>query len=259
MAVAPPPTITVASPASATFNYTVGTAGASVPVSFSATSVYGNISALSATLDGSPITLNLSGVGSALTASGSATLTVAATGSHTLVFSAANAYGTATPVTVPFTVTSALPAPTVTILTPANGSSFSRTTGDPATVVNYTFKAGTAAGNISSVVVKLDGVPVTASVAGLNSPNVTGSGSVSFTAGGAHTINVTAANASASASVSTTFTVVQTAPPVCETLIWLPPISLNKTIQGGSTMPIMFTGAERRQKRERHPGAHRYL
>ncbi len=238
---APPPTITASSPASSsTFTYTLGTAGASVPVSFNATSIYGNITSLSATLDGSPIALSLSGVGSALTASASASLTVATTGAHSLVLSAANNYGSATPVTIPFNVASTAPAPTVSILTPVNGTTFNRVAGDPATIVNYTFQGGTAYGKITTVTVKLDGAPVTAAVVGLNSPSVSGSGSASFSAGGSHTLNVTVSNGGMTASASTTFTIKQTTPPVCENLTWLPPISLNKTVQGGSTVPIKF-------------------
>jgi hypothetical protein len=239
---APLPTITATAPTSGgTYSYVVGTAGATVPVMFSATSVYGNVTSLAATLDGAPVTLSLNGVGSSTSALGSATLSVAATGSHSLVLSAANDYGAAAPVTIPFNVISTLPTPTVSILTPANGATFSRTAGDPPTVVNYVFQGGTPAGNVTSVAVMLDGSPVPATVAGLNSPAVTGNGSLSFSAGGSHTLNVTVSSGSLTASASTTFTVNQTTPPVCENLIWLPPISLNKTIEGGSTMPIKFT------------------
>ncbi len=239
---APPPTITPSSPvANSNFSFPLGGAGASVPVSFSAISLYGNITALSATLNGSPVTLNLSGVGSATTATSSTTLTIATPGIYNLVFSASNEYGAATPVTIPFTVTGVIPAPTVSILTPANGSNFSRVAGDPATVVNYTFEGGTSYGTVTSVIVTLDGLPVSATVNGLNTASITGSGSLSFTAGGSHTLNVTLSNGGATASASTSFTVTQTQPPTCRNLMWLPPISLNKTIQGGSTMPIKFT------------------
>ncbi len=238
---APPPTITVASPLqNANFTYALGGAGASVPVSVTAGSVYGNISSLTATLDGNPVPLSLSGVNSATTASGSATLIVGA-GSHNLTFSAANALGLATPVNVPFTVTGVTPAPTVAFLTPANGTTFNRLSGDPETVVNFTFQGATAYGGITTVNVLLDGTPVPANVVGLGTANVSGSGSVSLSAAGSHILTVTLSNGGASATATTTFNIVQSQPNVCRDLTWLPPVSLNKTVEGGSTVPVKFT------------------
>jgi len=242
---APPPTIAVSSPtASSSFSYTLGGAGASVPVAFTATSIYGNISSLAATLDGSPVTLVTSGVGTSTVATGSATLMVSATGSHSLVFSAANDYGSAAPVTIPFTVTGTVPVPTVAINSPANGSSYTRAAGDPPTVVSYDFQGSTTYGTISSVVVSLDGVPVAVAptVVGLNTASITGSGSVNFSGGGSHSLNVKVTNSGgAMASASTSFTINESQPQICEDLTWLPPISLNKTVEGGSKMPIKFT------------------
>lgn len=240
--IAPPPTIAVTSPApNAQYSVTVGGPGVTVPVNFSATSVYGNVSSLAATLNGSPLTLTTSGVGTALTATGSASLNISTPGNYTLVFNATNAYGAATPVTVPFKVVGVTPPPTVTILTPANGAVFQRAAGAPPTVVTYTFSAGTSTGVISSVTATLDGVAITPTLSGLNTATVGGSGSFSFSSGGPHTLNVTVSNGGATASASTNFSVTQSAPPVCKDIEWLPPISLNKTIEGGSTMPIKFT------------------
>lgn len=243
---APPPTIAATSPLpNAVFTYTAGGAGVTVPVSFTATSLYGNITAAAATLNGTPITLNLSGVNSSLVATGSAVLNLTTAGSYNLVFTATNAYGAATPVSVPFTV-SVVAAPTppaVTILTPANGTVFNRVTGSAATVVDYTFKGtATTSAPITTVKVTIDGVTVTPStLSGLNTGTVTGGGAKSYTAAGTHVISVTVTNAAGSASTSSTFEIRETPPAeVCQTLTWLPPISLNKTIEGGSTMPIKF-------------------
>lgn len=240
---APPPTIAVSSPTpDATISYTLGGAGASVPVAFTATSIYGNISGLSATLDGSPVALVTSGVGTSTVATGQATLIVSAAGSHSLVLSAANDYGPATPVTIPFTVAGTVPVPSVTVLSPADGSSYTRAAGDPPTVVHYDFQGGAAYGTISSVVVTLDGVPVAPTVVGLGTASMTGSGSVSFSAGGSHTLNVSLTNSGgAMASASATFTINESQPQACEDLTWLPPISLNKTVEGGSKVPVKFT------------------
>ncbi|MBI2498098.1 MAG: hypothetical protein HYV75_09405, partial [Opitutae bacterium] len=242
---APPPTIAISSPtADSTFSYTLGGAGASVPVAFTATSIYGNITSLAATLDGNPVTLITSGVGTSTVATGGATLIVSTTGGHSLVFSAANDYGSAVPVTIPFTITGTVPVPDVAILSPADGSSYTRAAGDPPTVVNYDFQGGTAYGTISSVVVSLDGVPVAVAptVVGLNTASITGSGSVSFSAGGSHSLNVKLTNSGgAMASASTSFTINESRPQICEDLTWLPPVSLNKTVEGGAKMPIKFT------------------
>jgi hypothetical protein len=241
---APPPTIIVASPAAnAVFTYPVGGSGVTVPVSFTATSAYGNITSAAATLNGGPVTLSLSGVNSALTATGSASLSISTPGSYTLVFTATNAFGPATPVTVPFSVQAYSPpvTPTVSISAPANGAVITRVAGAPATAVNYAFGATTASGTIQTVSVTLNGVAITpATLSGLNTANVTGGGVLSFSAAGTHVLTVTVTNGSASASATTTFTVNQTLPQVCQNLTWLPPISLNKTIEGGSTMPIKF-------------------
>lgn len=240
---APPPTITPSSPAAgSTYSYTLGGAGASVPVSFSAASIYGNITSLAATLDGTPVTLNLGGVGTSTTATASASLTVATPGSHSLVLTAANAYGAATPVTIPFTVESINPAPTVSLTAPVNGAVFTRESGGPATVVNYSFTGAATYGTITTVFVKVDGVAVPATVVGLGTSAVTGTGALSYTAGGSHTINVSVTNSGGSvASASASFTVNETPTQVCRDLTWLPPISHNRTIRGGSEMPVKFT------------------
>lgn len=242
---APPPTIVAASPAgSAVYTFTTGGPGVTVPVSFTATSAYGNITAAGATLNGTPITLNLSGVNSALVATGSTSLNLATAGSYNLVFTAANAYGAATPVSVPFTVQelAAPTLPTATILTPANGTVYSRVTGSAATVVNYTFSGAASNSPITAVAVTIDGVAVTpTTLTGLNTTAVSGGGSKSYTTAGTHVISVTVTNAAGSASTSSSFVIDETRPvEACQTLTWLPPISLNKTIEGGSTMPIKF-------------------
>lgn len=239
---APPPNITVASPtAGASFTYPAGGTTASVPVSVTATSAYGNVTQLTATLDGTPIALSASGPGTTVTASTSLSL---AADDYTLVFSAASDYGTAVPVSVSIKVRAQAPAPVlpvVSIAAPAANQVFNRTAGDPATVVNYSFTVSSAASVVSAVAVAIDGVTQVPTLSGLGTTSVSGTGSISYTAGGAHTLTVTATNADGSASSSTTFTIQQAAAPVCRNLIWLPPISLNQTVEGGSVVPIKFT------------------
>lgn len=240
---APPPVITSSAPtAGASFSFNLGGAGASIPVSFAATSPFGNVTALAATLNGNPITgLNFSGVGAATTATGSGLLTITTPGNYTLRLTAANEFGAATPVDVPFTVVGLTPTPTVTIDTPADGATFTRNVGDPATPVNVTFHAATSFGTLTALSATLDGQPVAATVSGLNTAALTGAAALSFATGGTHTFVVTVSNGSAQATATTHFTITENQPTVCQNLEWLPPISLNKTIEGGSVMPIKFT------------------
>lgn len=240
---APPPVITASAPTpGASFSFTLGGAGASIPVSFAANSPFGNITALAATLNGGAVAgLQFSGVGAATTATGSSLLTITTPGNYTLRFTAANEFGAATPVDVPFTVVGLTPPPTVAIDTPVDGANFARNAGDPATAVNVTFHGATAFGTLTSVAATLDGQPVAATVNGLNTAAITGTAALSFTSGGAHTFVVTVSNGAAQATATTHFTLTETQPTVCQNLEWLPPISLGKTIEGGSVMPIKFT------------------
>lgn len=240
---APAPTITVGSPApSANYTFPAGGTGVSVPVTYTATSLYGNITATNATLNGAPIpTLQLDGVGTSLVATGSATLSITTPGSYVLKFTAANEYGPAEQATVPFTVSSYEPLPTVTIVTPEDGAVITRTLGDPATEVNFSFTGGTDFGAVESVTVLLDGETVVATINGLGTASITGSFTQSFTTAGTHTVTVTLDNGFSTATDTTTFTVKEQSAEICANLTWLPPIVLNKTVQGGSVMPIKFT------------------
>jgi hypothetical protein len=239
---APPPTITVNSPSNAAaYQFTLGGTGVSVPVSATVNSQYGNVTAVGATLNGNPVDLATAGVGTSTTAQASASLTITTPGTYSLQFTAANQFGDAIPVTVPFSVVGVMPAPTVSIQSPADGSVFNRTQGDPATVVDYFFTAASAYGSITSVTTKLDGQVITPTVTVLPSGSVSGTGTFSFSAGGSHTLVVEVSNGQATASSSNTFVVQEAPTGVCRDLLWLPPISLNKTVQGGSTVPIKFS------------------
>lgn len=238
---APPPTISVASPGAGTsYSLVLGSPGTSVPVSVSATSAYRPVTSLTATLNGVPLALATNGVGSAQVATGSALPLLTAPGNYELVFSAASDFGLAVPVRVPFSVVGVTPAPTVSLTAPAPGAVFNRAAGDPPTAVNFAFTGGTSFGAITSVVVTLDGVAIPATVSGLNTATVSGTGSATFASGGSHVLQVTVSNGAATATASTSFTVVQGPPAHCADLTWLPPISLNKTIKGGSKIPIKF-------------------
>ncbi|MCB1106012.1 MAG: hypothetical protein KDK74_14880, partial [Cephaloticoccus sp.] len=239
---APPPTITVASPQpNAVFSYPAGGSGVTVSVAYTATSLYGNITATGVTLNGLPLNPSVSGVGTALVANGSVSMQLVTPGNYVLQFTAANEYGAATPVVVPFTVTTNEPVPSVTIDTPADGAVYTRTEGDPATAVDFTFSGGTDFGTVESVTVMIDGEPVTATVNGIGTASITGSGSVSYSAAGTHNLVVTLSNGFGTATDQISFTVDEEAAEACLNLTWLPPITYHKTIDGGTVMPIKFT------------------
>ena len=239
---APPPTISVASPlANAVFTYQAGGSGVNVPISYTATSLYGNITATGASLNGLPLTLNLSGVGTSLVATGSVSMQLSTPGNYVLQFTASNEYGAAIPVVVPFTVATNEPVPFVAINTPASGAVYTRTEGDPATPVSFTFSGGTDFGTVQSVAVAIDGEPVAATINGLGTANITGSGSVSYSAGGTHSLVVTLSNGFGTATDQISFSIDEEAAESCLNLTWLPPITYHKTIDGGTVMPVRFT------------------
>lgn len=238
---APPPTITAAQPSNnAVYTYTTGGAPVQVPVNFTARSTYGNVTAISATLNGTPISnLSTSGLNS-LQATGSATLNISTPGAYTLVYTGANAIGSAT-TSVNFTVNSVAATPVVTISQPAPSTVITRVAGSAATVVPFAFQATTPAGTIQAVSVTLNGNPITATAGGLNTATATGSGSFSVTTPGTYTMVATGSNGSAVGSATRTFTVNETPAPVSTSLIWLPPITDGTTITGGDVMPVRFS------------------
>lgn len=238
-----PPSVTIAQPvANSSFVYSAGGASLNVPFSFTGRSSYGTISALSASLNGVPVSVAATGLGSAL-ATGSGTLTINAGGTYVLAVTATDAFGTASTSTS-FTVTVQSPPPVVTITSPANGTVFSRVAGSPATTVPFTYLASTQTGYaINSIRVTLGSTVIGSTTAGLGTASVSGSGNLSVTTAGTYVVTVTAASGGVTAASSVTITVKETQPPppvsTCKVL-WLPPISLGKVWQGGACLPIKF-------------------
>ncbi|PTX95525.1 SdrD B-like domain-containing protein [Opitutus sp. ER46] len=93
-----PPKVVINSPADGAVFYRMPCGpAASVPLSFTGTSrtTGAVITGLTATLDGSPVTIQKANLGTA-SATGTATLSVCSTGTHTVVVTATDIYGTAT-------------------------------------------------------------------------------------------------------------------------------------------------------------------
>jgi len=238
---APPPVVSIAQPVGPSYTMVAGTT-LSLPYSFSATSYYGGIQTLTATLNGTPVTFTPSGINT-LNATGSGTFSITTPGTYTLVVAAIDQNGSAT-TTRTFTVTAQTPAPpTVTISQPVTGTVYTRSScGSSTTSVPFSFTAKAANGyTISAVSATLNGKPVTFTTSGLNTATTTGTATLAITAAGTYTLVATATSNGLVASATTTFTVKDSAPPPppCK-VCWLPPISLGKVQCGGSVLPIKF-------------------
>jgi len=237
-----PPTVSIASPASGSGYNLPASGSVSVPYSFSAHTVYGGISTLSATLDGTPVSFTPTGLGTA-TASGSGSFTLSAPGTHTLVVTATDSNGGTASTSTTFTVAGAIPPPTVTISAPADGTTLTRIAGSGPTTVPFSFTGSTTAGyTITQLSGTLSGSgAVGATITGLNTASATGTGTLTLTSPGTYTLTATAGSGSSSASASVTFKLVEVQPPapVCS-VNWLPPISLGKVEKGGSNVAIKF-------------------
>ncbi|MBI2512380.1 MAG: hypothetical protein HYV96_10390 [Opitutae bacterium] len=237
---APPPVVSIAQPTGPSYTMITGTT-LSLPYSFSATSYYGGITTLTATLNGSPVTFTATGMNT-LNASGSGNFAITAAGNYTLVVTATDQNGSAT-ATRTFNVVAATPVPTVTISTPANGTTITRAAGSPATSVPFAFTATVNSGFvIDAVSATLNGAPLTIAPSGLGTANAGGTATLAIGAPGTYTLVATGTSSGVVASDTTTFTVTETTPPPPSTcaVLWLPPINLNKCQQGGSVLPIKF-------------------
>ncbi len=238
---APPPTVAITQPLNgASFSYTYGQPALSIPLSFTATSQYGPVNFLTATLNGTPIGISTSGTGT-LTATGTSSLNIAAPGSYTINVTGTTAYGTATD-SVTFSVAAITPPPSVAINSPFDGAVFQRIAGEPPTNVAFSFSAlaGWAGGKIDSLTATLDGAPLTSSVSGLGTSSAQGHATKSFSSGGVHVLAVTTSSGGVQATKSISFAINETVPVVPVNLIWLPPISVNPTVVGGTVAPINF-------------------
>lgn len=238
---APPPTVSIANPLPGS-SFTLPASGPlSVPFSFTGLSSYGGILELTATINGSSVSFTSSGLGT-LTATGSGTFNVTSGGNYELVVTASDSNGTAT-ARSNFTVLAAVPAPTITISQPANGSTFSRVAGSAPTLIPYSYTGTASTGfTISTLTGSLNGNALTpTTTTGLNSPSATSTGTLSITAPGTYVLSATTSSSGTSASTSVTFTVTETQPPRPSCSVnWLPPISLGKPVKCGSKFAIKF-------------------
>lgn len=241
---APPPTVAIALPTLGSL-YTLPQSGSiNVPYAFSGRSYYGGVTSLTATLNGTPVNFTPSGLGTA-TANGSGNFLISSSGNYELVVTTVDNNGTASASTS-FTVNSPIPVPTptVAIAQPLAGATFTRVAGSAPTLIPFSYTGQVGNGfTITSLTGTLNGSPVTATINGLGTATATGTGNLSVSAPGSYTLTATATSGSVTVATSVTFTVTETTPPPPAAdcgVNWLPPISLGKTVKGGSTFAIKF-------------------
>jgi hypothetical protein len=140
--------------------------------------------------------------------------------------------------------------PAVTLLSPANNSTYTYypTTSTPASVpISFAANVPFDGHAIDTMRAFLGNVQISVTPSGLGTFNASATGTLAISAAGNYTIRVEATNIDGTSEASADITVIagETPPPpppvVCQNLTWLPPISLNKTEKGGSTLPIKFT------------------
>ena len=148
-----------------------------------------------------------------LTCNATGTMAFTSAGSHQLLVTCTDDYGTATD-SENFTVTlqTVNPPPTVVINTPAPNAIFTYTTGGPALSVPFTFTGSSMGGPITSLTATMDGNPVTFTTSGLNTLTANGATNLSFNSAGNHTLQVTATNNGGTASTTEIITVVSQSP-----------------------------------------------
>ncbi len=211
----PPPTVVINTPApNATYTYTTGGAALVVPFTFTGSSTGGPITALTATMDGVPVTFTSAGLGT-VTATGSTNLTFTSGGNHTLAVTATNDVGTASTSEVITIVTQTPQTSTlkVAITKPVANSTYTLTSnGCPLSIPDAFTSNSTATSGVTSLAVTFNGNPVSVTTTTLGKPSVTANGTLVVTAPGVYTLAVTATDQNGTASTSETITVVAPTP-----------------------------------------------
>lgn len=245
-----PPTVTISSPADlSVFNYTAGQVPTTIPLQFQAAgSSTAPITAVDATLNGAPLSLSVTGIGTA-SAAATAQMPITAAGSYTVIARGFNQSGSAmatTRFTVNVSGSPSSPTPSLVIEDPDSGQVFNHTVGTPAVNIPFTFFASTNAGfTISAVTASLDNVSVAIGLTtGLGTGATTSTGVLQAVPAGAHQLTVTAISGGVLVTKSVTFSVVDIPAPVP------PTVAINTPAAGASypfsgspvSIPLSFTG-----------------
>lgn len=241
----PPPTVTVDSPANgAVYDLNLGGDPLVIPVTISGSSLVGGVTTLSGSLNGQTITgLTASGLGT-LEATATGSITITQPGTYTLGGNITDPNGSDAD-SISFTVNGILPPPTVSFLTPDDGLVVRRFSTDPASAVPFSFVALTDYGVIESVTLTIASAPAAFQLTGAGTADVGGVGTFTTSTAGTYVFNVTVQSNGFVASDSLTVRVVEDPLPppddvACGSVEWLVPVVLNKTVEGGSTVPVKF-------------------
>lgn len=215
--VAPVPVVTIAQPLNgAVITLPVGVTSTTVAFSFGTTSNNGFfVDSVSAQLDTNSVAIaTTTGLGTASATSTGTLLNVTA-GTHTLTATGISAGVTDTD-SVTFTVkasTVAVP-PSVAIVTPPVGSTYTRVSGAAALTIplSFTGTSNTTGAVITKLTASLNGSAVSVATQNLNTKVATGTATLSVTNAGTYTISVAAVDANGTATATRTFSVVVVQP-----------------------------------------------
>jgi len=206
--VAPTPTLTITTPAeSQVFTIPYPGTALNVPFAFTTTSNNGFVvDSVSATLNGTAVSVSTAGLGTASATSAGTFLNVVP-GSYTFTANGSSA-GIPVTQTVRFTVQATNPPPTVVINTPAPNATFTRLSTDSALSIpmSFTGTSNATGGVITGVTATLDGSPL-AFTPTLGTKVVVNNATMTVLAAGTHTIKVTATDFVGTATATQTFTV----------------------------------------------------
>ena len=244
-----PPTVAITSPTPNQVFTTVLGVVPPTPFTLNASSTFGNITAVTATLNGTSLTPLTVGLGTLAVSGTWPSLGITATGTYTLVVTATNPYGTASTQTT-FTVVdpSVTPKLSLSIAKPVDGTIVTRVAGSPATVVPFSFTAAETNGTVSTLAAKLilgtSTTNATVATTGLNTASATGSGNLTVSTAGTYTFTATATGTGGLTTTSSVkFTVKETQPspqPCTTKVLWLQPIADGKVQKGGCTVSVAF-------------------
>lgn len=240
----PPPTVTIASPTpGSSYTYTAGGSAVVVPLTFQATSSFGGIRALTATLDGASLAFVSSGLDT-LVATGSVSLPYTTAGAHTVVVTAVDDYGSAV-ATTNFTINVIAPTPTVAISAPLNGQTITLAPGVLSANVPYLFRSTSNNGFVvDAVTATLGSTTLTPTTVGLGAPIATSSGALQNLGPGSYTLTATATSAGITVQDTVSFTIVGSTIPPSVTINTPPVGSIYTRVAGGPavSVPLTFTG-----------------
>jgi hypothetical protein len=190
-----------------------GTGTLSIPFNFTSTISAGStIDTISASLNGSSVSISKSGIGSS-TAKGSGTLKISRTGTYTLTARGTDTTsGVSATTSITFTVRHASP-PTVTITQPTQTNYTIYSNCSPASVA-FAFKATSESGGVKKLSATLDGRTLNVTASGLGRATATGSGTMALKSAGKHVLKVTASDENGSSSATLTLNVTVATPKI---------------------------------------------